>query len=330
MWFNFFLLGKKTFSLEKSARYVIKIMIDQVKKWSYNLVFVGKPIFMMNNEFYSRIRHDGWRIGGGGQTEPNAVEKLQEGRYFDFLDALDVFDDDLSIVGHDDRRVLPWEAPNPVGQYTLTSLPRPRHNESSVSYMRELGERLEVTTDIVVSCMDKDVAQGVYREVSNHAGRSSKIFSLFIGGGPVQNSERQDALNRAIFFLYKVREQGGLPNLQRLWAIAHNHQCGAVKHFLGNIPLHEYLTDLLGEKVEKQGQMESGVMGALARNGVDELKRLAYMSPNKPLFVGIADTFRDGRGGVRLIPTPDGMPLSVENLDSDHYVRQAAKFIKFS
>ncbi len=280
-----------------------------------------------------RLMYDWGRGGSGlgrseGRGALTAVEKWGERNFLEFVDAFEVFDKDLLLVGHNDPRVLPWNEPNPVGQYTLTKLPE-KWKSGGVESMRELGNELEVTTDIVVSCMDKDVAQGVYKTVKQSAGWKPKIFGVFIGGGPVQNKDRQKAFDDIGFYFYKIRQHGGLPNLRRIWTIAHNHQCGAVKHFLGGVALHDYLSQLLNEKVEKKGQIESGVMLAMARNGVYRFEEVAYMSPNLQMFVGLADTLRDGRGGVRLISAGRGPKLSVDNLDHDFYVRQAGKHINF-
>lgn len=255
----------------------------------------------------------------------SAVEKWGEGHYREFLDAVKTFDNDLSLVGHNDRRRLPWEAPNPVGQYTLTYMPESRN---VVEDMRNLAKEFEGTTDILLTCMDKDVAQGVYQTVKGHE-RGSKIFSLMIGGGPVQNSERQKSLDDMGFYLFKMRQYGAFPKLKRIWAVAHNHQCGAVKHFLGGTPLHEYLGTVMRVQAQKQGQEESGVMMAMARNGVYSFEEVANQSPNLQFFVGLADTYRDGRGGVKLYPAESGPKLSVHDLDSEMHVRNAAYFVKF-
>ncbi|TXH00722.1 MAG: hypothetical protein E6P95_03130 [Candidatus Moraniibacteriota bacterium] len=291
---------------------------------------------MYNTEFASRLRYDGWRIAGDkgsssgeGRETWTAVGKWGENSVLEFVWAFEEFNNDVSLLGHYDPSVLPWDSPNPVGLYTLTQLPE-KWKTGSMDSMRELGKELEQTTDIVLSCMDKDVAHGVHRTVKQSAGWNPRIFGIFVGGGPVQNKDRQIALDKIGFYFYKIRQHGGLPNLRRIWTIAHNHQCGAVKHFLGGVALHDYLSQLLNEKVEKKGQTESGVMLAMARNGVYRFEETANMSPNLQMFVGLADTFRDGRGGVRLISAGSGPKLSVDSLDSDFYVRQAGKYIKFT
>jgi hypothetical protein len=270
-------------------------------------------------------RDDGGSRGidlGQGLT---AVEKWGESNYLRFLGSLQTFDNDLSLVGHNDRRRLPWEEPNPVGQYTLTYMPEPRN---VVEGMRNLAQEFEGTTDILLTCMDKDVAQGVYKTVKGHE-RNSKVFTLMIGGGPVQNAERQQSLDELGFYLYKIRQYGGLPKLKRVWAVAHNHQCGAVKHFLGGTPLHEHLSSMMQVEAKKQGQEESGVMMAMTRNGVYRFEEVANLSPNLQLYVGLADTYRDGRGGVKLYQAGSGPKLSVHDLDSEMHVRNAAYYMPF-
>lgn len=176
-----------------------------------------------------------------------------------FKKAVKVFGGDYAIVNHAElKSVAPWEEPNEDGVYSVTQIPR------GVSELDFLA-RVQGVTDIVVTCMDKDVAHSTWEKMSR--GKGKKVMMLTWGGGVVQHgSDRVAALSTVARYFADLYKAGMLPKLSVINADDHDHVCGAVKFWVGE-SLPDLLTKMLGRKVTPQSSIEDEVMEALIRDG---------------------------------------------------------------
>jgi hypothetical protein len=151
-------------------------------------------------------------------------------KWRDFVKALDVFDDDLGLVGHSgEKKVSPLSKPKKPGLYNLTGLP----NLTEDKFLGYLGNR-EVT--ILNACIDERFAYWTYSYVNSFKQRllggylGTKIVSIFIAGGAAQSAslERKNALNVIMTYLFENL------NVKNAILTGHACNCGGLAHMLFN------------------------------------------------------------------------------------------------
>jgi len=176
-----------------------------------------------------------------------------------FREATAVFAADYGIVGHPELKPrAPWEEPNEDGVYSLTQIPRGMKEPEFLSRIQEAGE-------LVVTCMDKDVAHSTWEKLKR--GQDAGLIMLTWGGGVVQyGRERVSALIAIARYFAGLKQAGLLPNLRRVNADDHDHVCGAVKAWIGE-PLPRLLSRLTGRRITPYCTEEDRVMEALIRDG---------------------------------------------------------------
>lgn len=196
--------------------------------------------------------------GEGGMPK----ETVETVSWADFVAAVRVFKDDYLIVNHPDTPVrAPWDEPNKTGEYSLTQIPEGMTEE-------EFKEKVAGVTDVVFTCMDKDCTHSTWEKMRNE---QVNVLMFSWGGGVVQHDIEGregavDALVTIATYLAQLKREGAMPQLERIHADDHDNVCGAVKAFLGGMPLHELLSQLLNKEVLPHSSEEQETMVFLIRH----------------------------------------------------------------
>ena len=85
--------------------------------------------------------------------------------------------------------------------------------------------------------MDRRVVRPLYDQVVAQGYQPGEILIVSMGGGPVQVGDERIKPIQALF----AQLDGLMPNLEKVWAVAHTKVCGGIKHFCGDQPLAECL-----------------------------------------------------------------------------------------
>jgi len=99
------------------------------------------------------------------------------------------------------------------------------------------------------SCMDRRVIRPVYERALSQGYAASEILLIAMGGGPVQTGDERVRPLRAVF----GQLSNYLPNLEKIWAVAHTQTCGGIKYMCGGRPLTEALKPELKTQAADKG-----------------------------------------------------------------------------
>jgi hypothetical protein len=90
---------------------------------------------------------------------------------------------------------------------------------------------------LVWTCMDRRIIRPVYERALAQGYEPSEILLIAMAGGPVQAGNERVQPIQTVF----VHMSRHLPNLEKVWAVAHTHICGGIKFMCGGRPLLDAL-----------------------------------------------------------------------------------------
>ena len=99
------------------------------------------------------------------------------------------------------------------------------------------------------SCMDRRAIRPLYDKLlKKYPPQEALVISM--GGGPIQvGQERITGIKNAFTELAPK-----LPNLEKIWAVAHTKTCGGLKYFCGGKPITEVLKSEIAQQANTQAQ----------------------------------------------------------------------------
>lgn len=98
------------------------------------------------------------------------------------------------------------------------------------------------------TCMDRRIIRPVYEQAQVRGYDPSEILLIAMGGGPVQAGDDRVRPVQTVF----NRLSGQLPNLEKVWAVAHTHTCAGIKFMCGARSLADALKpDLKMQALDK-------------------------------------------------------------------------------
>jgi len=99
------------------------------------------------------------------------------------------------------------------------------------------------------TCMDRRILRPVYDRMLAHGYDPSEILLLSMGGGPLQAGKDRVMPLQSIF----EHLSGNLPNLEKVWAVAHTNNCAGLKFMCGGRPLVEALKPQIKFQAQDKG-----------------------------------------------------------------------------
>ncbi len=108
--------------------------------------------------------------------------------------------------------------------------------------------KLQAVRLLLWTCMDRRVLRPLYENALAGGYRPGEVFLLSLAGGPVQTPERFDTL-RDLF----ERIQTQLPNLEKIWAVAHTAVCAGLQSFCGGKPMVDALKPQVRDQAAARG-----------------------------------------------------------------------------
>lgn len=110
-------------------------------------------------------------------------------------------------------------------------------------------EKLASIKVILWSCMDRRVVRPLYDQLVQQGYKPEEILAVSMGGGPIQSgNDRIDALRNALTQLVQK-----VPQVEKIWAVAHTGVCGGLKHFCGGQPITEVAKPEYVQQAVEQG-----------------------------------------------------------------------------
>lgn len=190
-------------------------------------------------------------MADNGSVIPIKEQKIPS--WEEYIKAMQIFKDDYAIVNHSgDPTISPFAKPRDYGQYSLTQIP-------AGLLEQEFKEKMAKVKKILITCIDKRVALPAWKK---EGGEKDDVFILAIGGGVVQDGERQGAMEIIVNYLGQFKD-----NIDQVVAADHDHVCGAAKYFLGQRGL-VYDTGVCGLLKKEPGcKEEKELMDQLIANG---------------------------------------------------------------
>lgn len=144
-----------------------------------------------------------------------------------FVEAVNVFQDDYGIVGHDgEPRVGFFDEPRPHMNYTVTG----EGLGSESDFLTQLKSKPVV---VFIECMDRRGASLAYQKVkAEHLPQGAQIFHFAAGGGVIQRDEivkggEAQQVGRGKAFSTIMRYIAQNAEVVKVVATDHDHRCGA-------------------------------------------------------------------------------------------------------